>query len=74
MAAQLRVFPGSLEETNASVQAPSVRVRLGDLMPLLNLARRNNYLWLEDFIEDEVKITPDLYEVIRAFGAMRPSA
>jgi hypothetical protein len=75
MAVQLRVFPHDLDESISPEQAPSVRVRLGDLMPLLNLARRNNYLWLEDFIEDEVRITPDLYEVIRAFGASRrPSA
>ena len=74
MALQLRVFPQSFDDNYCASQEPSVRVRLGDLMPLLNLAKRNNYLWLEDFIEDEVRITPDLYEVLRAFNSYRPSA
>lgn len=74
MAVRLRVFPRSLDNNDASRQDPNVRVRLGDLLPLLSLAKRNNYLWLEDFIEDEVKVTPDLYEVLRAFNSYRPSA
>jgi hypothetical protein len=71
MAAQLRVFPHSQDDGYCDHQEPNVRVRLGDLLPLLSLARRNNYLWLEDFIEDEVRITPDLYEVLRAFSACK---
>jgi hypothetical protein len=55
------------------MQEPSVHVSLGDLLPLLALAQRRNYIWLQDFLEDEVKITPDLYEVLRAFQC-RPSA
>lgn len=74
MAAQLRVFPQSQDDDYCDSQEPIVRVRLGDLLPLLSLARRNNYIWLEDFIEDEVRITPDLYEILRAFGNMRRPA
>lgn len=74
MAAQLRVYPHTFEGESGESQAPSVRVRLGDLLPLLSLAKRNNYLWLEDFIEDEVRVTPDLYDVLRAFNSYRPSA
>jgi len=75
MAAQLRVFPRSLDSSDVDIQDPNVRVRLSDLMPLLSIARRNNYLWLQDFLEDEVRITPDLYDVLRAFGSShRPSA
>jgi hypothetical protein len=29
---------------------------------------------LKDFLEDEVVITSDLYEVLRAFRCQRPSA
>jgi hypothetical protein len=47
---------------------------LGDLLPLVALAHRNNYLWLQDFLDDEVSITDDLYEVLRAFQCYRPSA
>lgn len=75
MAAHLRLYPGSGESTTQQAQKPTVRVRLGDLLPLIAVARRNNYLWVQDFLEDEVKVTPDLYEVLRAFGgALRPSA
>jgi hypothetical protein len=53
---------------------PTVRVSLGDLLPLIALAHRQNYLWLQDFLDDEVAITDDLYEVLRAFRCYRPSA
>jgi hypothetical protein len=72
MSAHLRVFPAS-QGSAAEVQEPTVRVSLGDLLPLLALAQRRNYLWLQDFLDDEVSITPDLYEVLRAFQC-RPSA
>jgi hypothetical protein len=38
------------------------------------LAHRNNYLWLQDFLDDEVVITRDLLEVLGAFRCTRPSA
>lgn len=74
MAAQLRVFPTSIDDDYAQAQKPSVRVSLGELLPLIALAKRRNYLWLQDFLDDEVCITPDLYEVLRAFCTYRPSA
>ena len=72
MAAHLRVYP--LADEAAGPQEPTVHISLGDLLPLLALAQRNNYLWLQDFVEDEVAVTPDLYEVLRAFRCRRPSA
>jgi hypothetical protein len=74
MAAHLRVYPLSNETDTAVGQEPDVRVSLGDLLPLVALAHRNNYVWLRDFLDDEVAITPDLYEVLRAFRCTRPSA
>jgi len=72
MAAHLRVYPISTETTD--VQSATVQVSLGDLLPLVALAHRKNYLWLQDFLDDEVTITEDLYEVLRAFRCHRPSA
>ena len=72
MAAHLRVYPQSWEAPD--VQPATVRVSLGDLLPLVALAHRQNYLWLKDFLDDEVVITSDLYEVLRAFQGQRPSA
>jgi hypothetical protein len=74
MAAHLRVYPLSKENADGETQAATVRVSLGDLLPLVALAHRNNYLWLRDFLNDEVTITSDLYEVLRAFRCTRPSA
>lgn len=73
MALQLRVYPESSNDDER--QEPEIRVRVADLLPLIAFAKRNNYLWLQDFLDDEVAITSDLYEVLRAFGSsLRPSA
>jgi hypothetical protein len=50
-----------------------VDVTLGDLLPLIALANRKNYVWLQDFLDDDVSITADLYEVLRAFRGYRPA-
>ena len=73
MAAQLRVYPSS-DTPRSELPAPTVGIRFGDLLPLVALAQRRNYLWLQDFLDDEVRITSDLYEVLRAFRSYRPSA
>jgi hypothetical protein len=73
MPAHLRVYPSARDHAPDSQEA-TVRVSLGDLLPLVAEAHRNNYLWLRDFLDDEVAITPDLYEVLRAFRPKRPSA
>ena len=74
MSARLRVYPPERDVDDTPVQEPALHVRLGDLLPLVALAARHNYLWLQDFLDDEVVITPDLYEVLRAFRCSRPSA
>jgi hypothetical protein len=73
MAAQLRVFRGSPDDSPSSLQTPSVGIRLSDLLPLIASAQRGNYLWLQDFLEDEVRITSDLYDVLNAFRSYRPA-
>ena len=74
MAVRLRVYPEPVESYDDTPE-PSVRVRLGDLLPLIAVAKKNHYLWLQDFVDDEVAVTPDLYEVLRAFSYQRrPSA
>jgi hypothetical protein len=72
MAAQLRVYPESQE--SSPTQEPSVRISLRELLPLITVAQRRNHLWLNDFLDDEVSVTSDLYEVLRAFRMYRPSA
>jgi len=74
MAAHLRLCPLSTEDIDTTGPDATVRVSLGDLLPLVALAHRQNYVWLRDFLDDEVAITEDLYEVLRAFRVSRPSA
>ncbi|MFO0846518.1 MAG: hypothetical protein U0797_29810 [Gemmataceae bacterium] len=74
MASYLRVYPPCADEASADGPPATVCVRLADLLPLVALAYRQNYLWLQDFLDDEVVITNDLHEVLRAFRCTRPSA
>lgn len=74
MALQLRVFSDVFDDAYEEGQEPTVKVSLAELLPLLSMAKRNNYLWLQDFLDDEVCITPDLYEVLRSFSGVRKGA
>ena len=72
--ARLRVFPRPEDEPQAASHDPAVPIRLADLYPLLAQAYRDNYVWLRDFEEDQLLVSPDLFEVVRAFSDCRPSA
>jgi hypothetical protein len=72
--AQLRLFPRPDDEAHDEVHAPSVPVRLADLYPLLAQAYRDNYVWLRDFEDEQLLVSNDLFEVVRAFTNCRPSA
>ena len=74
MASYLRVYHERDDETADDAPPASVSVRLADLLPLVALAHRQNYMWLHDFLDDEVVITEDLFDVLRAFRCTRPSA
>ncbi len=75
MVTQLRVYrtPDERDQVDP-LQDPSVRVRLGDLLPLVALGQRLNFIWLKDFLDDEVCITQDLQDVLETFRGVRPSA
>lgn len=73
MSRHLRLFQATDEEIGASGPEPVNRVTLGDLLPLVALASRRNYAWLQDFLDDEVLITDDLNDILQAFRT-RPSA
>ena len=51
-----------------------VRVRLGDLLPLVAMAQKLNFIWLKDFLDDDVRVSEDLHEVLLTLRASRPSA
>lgn len=68
MVAHLKLYNPPAEDDEPRVPAePDVRVRLGDLLPLLAIAQRMNFLWLKDFLDDEVAVSSDLYDVMNSF-------
>lgn len=71
----LRLYPhGEGDATKTIDQEATVSIRLGDLFPVLRQALKANYVWLKDFQDDEIRVTQDFYDVVRAFGSLRPSA
>lgn len=72
--ARLRVFPRPEDELQDEAHTPAVPIRLVDLYPLLAQAYRDNYVWLRDFEDDQLLVSNDLFEVVRAFSNCRPSA
>ena len=77
---RLRVYYGPDEDTLAAEPATiplreSVRLPLGEVLPLMMDAVRNRRSWIDDFSDDEVAISSDLYEVLLAYQHFRrPSA
>lgn len=69
---RLRLFTGN--ETEATATAEQVTVRLGDISRALRDATRWNRTWLDDFADDEVQVSSDLYEIISAYMRLRPGA
>lgn len=69
----LRIFPAREPEPAAEATPASNRIKLRDLLPLIAMAQRMNLTWLRDFLDDEVMVTNDLYEVLHAFKSCRPT-
>lgn len=50
-----------------SSKPKSVRVSAGETLALLLHAARTNRAWLNDFAEETIEISPDLYEILLAY-------
>lgn len=73
---RLRVYTGpDLDQQNVSLlEKPadnSVRMTLGDVLPLLADAFVSNRTWLTDFKDDEISISSDLHDVLQAYRHFR---
>jgi hypothetical protein len=72
---QLRVYYGPQVETKPTAaqhhSGDTVTVSLGEILPLLADAINSQRTWLNDFEEDDVTISSDLYEVILAYQHFR---
>jgi len=74
---RLRVYTGpETEQQSASslLERPaddSVRIALGDVLPLLADAFVSNRTWLNDFRDEEIAISSDLHDVLQAYRHFR---
>ncbi len=78
-ARQLRIYRGPGEATaplpTACTSGPQVTVSVGEVLPLLAHAVASQRTWLNDFTDDEITVSADLYEVLLAYQYYRrPSA
>lgn len=68
----LRLFRG--EDEAIALSLPKKTITFGELTKLLSDAVDSRRTWLRDFADDEVAITPDLYELLTAYNRVRPGA
>ncbi len=72
MRPRLRIYNG--ESQAATLPEPAVNVSFGEITEILADASRTGRTWLQDFADDEVQISPDLYEILCSYRHLRPSA
>ncbi len=63
--------PGVVGVLPAPSRAATVRVTLGEVLPLLADAMASDRTWLRDFGGDEVEISADLHDVLEAYRHFR---
>ena len=73
MRPRLRLFIGE-DEPETAVAEPDVTIKLGDLSRVLSDAIIWDRTWVTDFADEEVRVSPDLFEVLSVYSQMRPSA
>ena len=75
MAPHLKLFSAADEEYEdyKTPTSAHVAIRLRDLLPLVTMAQKNHFIWLKDFLDDEVRISDDLHEILMAFRSTRPA-
>lgn len=77
---RLRIYYGPEEsvltaEEHGSGARPMVTLPLADVLPLMVEAYHDRRAWLNDFSDDPMTISSDLYEVLLAYQHFRrPSA
>jgi hypothetical protein len=76
MRPRLRLFVG--DEAGSDYvepsQPPTVSMSFGELTAVLLDALRTRRRWMDDFEDDEVQVSEDLYDVLVAYSRLRPGA
>lgn len=68
----LRLYTGDDETT--TLTQPQLTVTLGEISNILADAVNSRRAWLNDFEDDQVQISSDLYEVLTTYWRLRPGA
>jgi hypothetical protein len=74
MPTQLQLYRAPEDLDDLPLPEPTVHIRLGDLMPLIAMAQKLNFIWLKDFLDDEVAISDDLHELLLSLRPGHPNA
>ncbi|MHB8902660.1 MAG: hypothetical protein ACYC6Y_28200 [Thermoguttaceae bacterium] len=72
----LRIYYGPQTDSSGSASTEegarrAVTLSLGEILPLLADAVQSQRTWLQDFDDDQVTISMDLYEVLLAYQFYR---
>jgi len=74
---RLRLYTEPEGETVALATLPQpqhqagVQVSLGEVLPLLADAVSSDRTWLKDFVDEEITVSSDLYDVLQAYRHFR---
>jgi hypothetical protein len=63
-------FPGGLESEPSSLESRA-RVPMSDLLDAFKACLAYDLAWIEDFSDDDVEISQDLFGVLQAFAELR---
>ena len=74
MRPRLRLFMGNEGPDGTESEPPQVSMELKEFARILGDAINWDRSWLQDFDDEEVRLSADLYEVLTAYSQMRPSA
>ena len=73
MRPQLKLYTGN-HDSSTAVSEPEVSMTLGEISEILADAVRTKRAWLNDFEDDRLQLSADLYEVLSAYWNMRRGA
>jgi hypothetical protein len=67
----LRLFVG--EDAAPLSQPGQIPVPLAEFSRIVTDALKSNRSWLDDFRDEDVLVSPDLFEVLNAYAHLRPA-
>ncbi|WP_145351728.1 hypothetical protein [Roseimaritima multifibrata] len=68
---RLKVFKPGNEKSRRT--EPEINLTVAQIVPLLVDAYQTDRVWLNDFGDEPVRVTSDLYEILLAYQQMRRS-